>query len=78
MTSPQRLIFIVPAPPEPSTQDHQEPLESSTSQDQTEGRKRKRTQFYGFTDADISPTISLASTSLAKPKKTQNQKGEED
>ena len=47
---------------------------SSTSQDQTEGRKRKRTQFYGFTDANISPTSSLASTSSAKSKKRRTKK----
>ena len=74
MTSPQQLISIVPAPPAPTTRDHQEPSKSSTSQDQTEGRKRKWTQFYGFTDADISPTSSLASTSSAKPKKRRTKK----
>ena len=74
MTSSQQLISIVPAPPAPTTRDHQEPPESSPSQDQTEGRKRKRTQFYGFTDADISQTSSLASTSSAKPKKRKTKK----
>ena len=69
MTSTQPLISIVPAPAAPNARDHQEPSMSSTSQDQTEGRKRRRTQFYGFTDADISPTSSLASTSSAKPNK---------
>ena len=73
-TSPQQLISIVPAPPAPTTQDHQEPPMSSASQDQTEGRKRKPTEFYGFTDADISPTSSLASTSSAKPKKRKTKK----
>ena len=77
-TSPQQLISTVPAPPAPTTQDHQEPPMSSASQDQTEGHKRKRTQFYGFTDADISPTSSLASTSSAKPKKRKTKKGEAD
>ena len=48
MTSPQQLISIVPAPPAPTTRDHQEPSMSSTSQDQTDGRKRQQTQFYGF------------------------------
>ena len=47
---------------------------SSTSQDQTEGRKQKRTQFYGFTDADMSPTSSLTSTSSAKPTKRRTKK----
>ena len=42
--------------------------------DQTKGRKRNRPQFYGFTDADISPTSSLASSSSAKPKKRKNKK----
>ena len=74
MTSPQQLISIVPAPPAPTTRAHQEPSMSSTSQDQSEGRKRKQTHIYGFTDADISPTNSLASTSLAKPKKHNTKK----
>ena len=73
-TSPQQLVSIVPAPPAPTTQDHQEPPMSSASQDQTEGRKRRRTQFYGFIDADISLTSSLASTSSAKPKKRKTKK----
>ena len=46
----------------------------STSQDQTEDRKRKLTQFYEFTEADISPTGSLASTSSAKSKKRRTKK----
>ena len=74
-TSPQQLISILPAPPAPTTRDHQEPPMFSATQDQTEGRKRKRTQFYGFTDADISPTSSLASASSAKPKKRKTEKG---
>ena len=74
MTSTQPLISIVPAPPAPNSRDHQETSMSSTFQDQTEGRKRKRTQFYGFTDADIFPTISLASTSSTKPKKRRTKK----
>ena len=75
MTSTQPLISIVPAPPAPTSRDQQEPSMSSTSQDQLDGRKRKRTQFYGFTD--ISPTSSLASTSSAKPKKRRTKKGKE-
>ena len=59
-TSQERHILCVPSNP----------------QEQNEGRKRKRPLFYGFTDADISPTSSLASTSSAKPKKrkTKNEK----
>ena len=42
---------------------------------QNEGRKRKRPQFYGFAEADISPTSSLAytSSSRTKKRKTKNQ-----
>ena len=46
----------------------------SNPQEQKEGRKRKRTQFYGFTGAEISPTSSLASTSSANPKKRKTKK----
>ena len=74
MTSTQPLFSIVPAPPAPTSRDQQEPSMSSASQDQTEGRKRKRTQVYGFTDANISPTSSLASTSSAKPMKRRTKK----
>ena len=41
----------------------------SDPQEQNEGSKRKRPEFYGFTDADNSLISTLASTSSAKPKK---------
>ena len=66
----QPLISIVPAPPTPASQ-----VPPAQAQDnQTKGRKRNRPQFYGFTDADISPTSSLASSSSAQPKKRKNKK----
>ena len=70
----QPVISIVPAPPAPTSQAPQTSLITPTHEDQTEGRKHKRPQFYGFTDADISPTSSLASSSSAKPKKRKNKK----
>ena len=73
-TSDQPLISIVPAPPAPTPQAPQTSFIPLISEDQTEGCKRKRTQFYSFTEADISPTSSLASTSSAKPKKRRNKK----
>ena len=69
-TQNQPLISIVPAPPTPASQ----VPSTQTQDDQTKGRKRNRPQFYGFTDADISPTSSLASTSSAQPKKRKNKK----
>ena len=66
----QPLISIVPAPPTPASQ----VPSAKTQDDQRKGRKRNRPQFYGFTDADISPTSSLASTSSAQPKKRKNKK----
>ena len=66
----QPLISIVPAPPTPTPQ----VPPAQTQDDQTKGRKRNRPQFYGFTDADISPTSSLASTSSTQPKKRKNKK----
>ena len=68
-TSEQPIISIVPATPMPTSQEWQELSVPSDQQEQNTGRKRKRPQFYGFTDADISPTSALASTSSAKPKK---------
>ena len=65
----QPLILIVPAPPVPASQVSQSPHIPPSQDDQTKGRKRNRPQFYGFTDAYISPTSSLASSSSAKPKK---------
>ena len=67
--SDQPLISIVPAPPVPASQVSQSTHIHPAQDDQTKGRKRNRPQFYGFTDADISPTSSLASSSSAKPKK---------
>ena len=66
----QPLISIVPAPPTPASQ----VPPAQAQDDQTKGRKRNRPQFYGFTDADISPTSSLASSSSAQPKKLKNKK----
>ena len=73
-TSEQPIISIVPTPPMPTSQERQESSVPSNPQEQNEGRKRKRPQLYGFTDADISPTRSLASTSSAKPKKRTTKK----
>ena len=73
-TSAQPIISIVPAPPMPTPQERQEPSVPSDQQEQKAGRKRNRPQFYGFTDADISPTSTLASTSSAKPKKRKTRK----
>ena len=73
-TSEQPIISILPAPPIPTSQERQESSVPSDHQEQNEGRKRKLTQFYGFTDADFSPTSSLASTSLAKSKKLKTKK----
>ena len=70
----QPVISIVPAQPAPTSQAPQTSLTPPTHEDQTEGRKRKRPQFYGFTDSDISPTSSLTSSSSAKPKKRKNKK----
>ena len=70
----QPLISIVTAPPVPASQVAQSPHIPPAQDDQTKGRKRNRPQFYGFTDADISPTSSLASSSSAKPKKRKNKK----
>ena len=69
-TQNQPLISIVPAPPTPTSQ----VPPAQTQDDQPKGRKRNRPQFYGFTDADISPTSSLASTSSTQPKKRKNKK----
>ena len=45
-------------------------------QKQNEGLKRKRAQFYGFWEADISPTSSLGSTSSSRTKKRKTKKQE--
>ena len=73
-TSEQPIISIVPAPPMPTSQEQQESSVPCDQQEQNAGRKRKRPQFYGFTDADISPTSALASTSSTKPKKRKMKK----
>ena len=71
----QPLISIVPAPPVPASQVSQSTHIPPAQDDQTKGRKRNRPQFYGFTDADISPTSSFASSSSTKPKnKKQKQR----
>ena len=74
VNSDQPLIPIVPAPPAPTPQAPQTSSIPPSSEDQTEGRKRKRTEFYGFTEVDISPTRSLASTNSAKPNKRKTKK----
>ena len=58
----------------PTSQERQESSVPSNHQEQNAGSKRKWPQFYGFTDADISPTSALASTSSAKPKKRKTKK----
>ena len=62
-------ISSVPAPPVPPPQEQPELSLVSDSSSQNEGRKRKRPQFYGFTEADISPTSSLTSSNPSKSKK---------
>ena len=73
-TYEQPIISIVPAPPMPTSQERQELSLPSDQQKQNAGRKRKLLQFYGFTDAEISPTSVLASTSSAKPKKQKRKR----
>ena len=58
----------------PTSQEQQESSVPSDQQEQNAGRKRKRPQFYGFTDAEISPTSNLASTSSTKSKKRKTKK----
>ena len=71
-TAPEKpLISIVPAP---STSSSQNPVTSSASQEKQAARKRKQPPFYGFADADISPTSSLASSSSNKSKKRKSKK----
>ena len=71
-TAPEQLLIsIVPAP---STSSSQNPVTSSASQEQQAARKSKRPQFYGFADAEISPTNSLASSSSNKSKKRKSKK----
>ena len=73
-TSEQPIISKVPAPPMPTPQEQQESSVPSDQQEQNAGRKRKGPQFYGFTDADISPTRTLASTSSTKSTKRKTKK----
>ena len=56
-TSEQPIISIVPAPPMPTSQEQQESSVPSDQKEQKGGRIRKRPQFYGFIDADISRTV---------------------
>ena len=79
-TSEQPLISIVPAPSMSSSQVQQNPVTSSTPQEKQEARKRKRPQFYGFADADISPRwphlarINRKSKNLKKKRRAQQMK----
>ena len=70
----RRSTVSVTKPSEPTP--HEQPGSSlvSDSQLQNEGRKRKRPQFYGFSEADISPTSSLASSSSAKTNRRKSKK----
>ena len=70
----QQLISIVPAPQMSSSQNQQTQDTHSDPQKQQGTRKRNRPQFYGFTDADISPTSSLTSTSSGKRKSKKEKK----
>ena len=64
----------VPALPVPPSQEQPESSLVSDTPSQNEGRKRKRAQFYGFTEADISPTSSLTSSNPSKSKKRKTKK----
>ena len=64
----------VPAPSVPPPQEQPESSLGSDTPSQIERRKRKRPQFYGFTEADISPTSSLTSSHPSKPKKRKPKK----
>ena len=64
----------VPAPPVPPPQEQPESSLLSDTPSQKEGRKRKRPQFYGFTEAEISPTNSLTSSNPSKSKKRKTKK----
>ena len=65
---------LVPAHPVPTPQKQPGSSLVSDSHAQNEGGNRKRTQFYGFSEADISPTSSLASSSSSKTKKRKTKK----
>ena len=73
-THEQPGTSLVPAPPLPTTQKQPGWSLVSASQAQNEGRKRKQTQFYNFSEADISPTSALASSSSPKTKKRKTKK----
>ena len=64
----------VPTPPVPQHQEQPESSLVSDTQSQNEGRKQKRPQFYGFTEADISPTSSLTSSNPSNSKKDKTKK----
>ena len=64
----------VPAPPVPPPQEQPGSSLVSDTPSHNEGRKRKRPQFYGFTEADISPISSLTSSNPSKLKKRQTKK----
>ena len=70
----QQLISIVPAPQTSSSQNQQSQDAHPEPQKQQGTRKRNRPQFYGFTDADISPTSSLTSTSSGNRKNVNRRK----
>ena len=61
-----------------SSQNQQTQDTHSDPQKQQGTRKRNRPQFYGFTDAEISPTSSLTSTSSGKQKKRKSKKDKQD
>ena len=70
-TSPQQLISIVPAPPAPTTRDHQEPSMSSASRDQTEGVVKENGLNFTASQTKISPQQVLW-RKTKKEKKTEN------
>ena len=74
----QQLISIVPAPQMSCSQNQQTRDTHPDPQKQQGTRKRNRPQFYGFTDAGISPTSSLTSTSSGKKKKRKSKKEKQD
>ena len=61
-------------PTEPASHEHSGPSTVPHQQTQGESRKLKRTQFYGFSEAEISPTSSLASSNSSKSKKRKSKK----
>ena len=73
-TQDQHGTSSVPAPPVPPPQEQPELSLVSDTPSQNEGRKRKWAQFYGFTEADISPIRSLISSNPSKSKKRKAKK----